>query len=70
MTTRKAWNENIETRVASTSNVLAQIKEAKMLGLTAILADRVQQQFETEVVLLMKNRQYYAVTLGICKRIC
>ncbi|KAJ3497677.1 hypothetical protein NLG97_g1716 [Lecanicillium saksenae] len=65
MTTRTAWNENIETRVATTSNVLAQIKEAKMLGLTPILSQRIQKQFEREVELVMISRKYYAMTMGI-----
>lgn len=65
MQTRKTWNENIELRVASTSNVLAQIKEAKMLGLSPILAKKIQKQFEKEVSILMVSRKYFAVTMGI-----
>ncbi|KAJ6781856.1 hypothetical protein PWT90_08917 [Aphanocladium album] len=62
---RKTWNENMEVRVAATSNFLAQMKEAKMLGLSPILAKRIQKQFEREVELAMTSRKYYATTMGI-----
>lgn len=69
MQTRKEWNGHIQSRVSATSNMLAQIKDIKMLGLTSILADRLHKQFETEVGLSMLNRKYQSETLGLCKQI-
>ncbi|OAA69111.1 ABC transporter, transmembrane domain, type 1 [Cordyceps fumosorosea ARSEF 2679] len=65
MTTRKNWNEHMQDRVAETSNILAQIKDIKMLGLNSVLADRLQKQFENEVKVSMATRQQFAAIFGI-----
>ncbi|KAJ6781210.1 hypothetical protein PWT90_10566 [Aphanocladium album] len=65
MTNRGTWNERIETRVSATSNILAQIKNLKMLGLMPLLASRLQKRYETEVDLSMETRKYTAATFGI-----
>lgn len=63
--TRRNWNEHMQDRVASTSNVLAQIKDIKMLGLNAVLSGRIQNQFENEIGVSMANRHQIAWTFGI-----
>ncbi|KAJ3498540.1 hypothetical protein NLG97_g1033 [Lecanicillium saksenae] len=65
MTTRKTWNGHMQNRIAATSNILAQVKDIKMLGLNSILTGRLQTQFEQEVEISMANRQQMAATFGI-----
>ncbi len=67
MLTCTIWNEHIEARVAATSNILAQIRDIKMLGLTPLLFGRVQRQFDDEVDIAMTYHKQTAETLGICK---
>lgn len=68
MNVRKDWNTHIETRVATTSNILAQIKDIKMLGLSPSVADRLQKQYEKEVDICLTNRKYVAETMAMCKQ--
>lgn len=65
VSTREEWNAHMERRVADTSNLLAQIKDIKMLGLNPVLSARLQDQFEKEIEISMRNREQIAATFGI-----
>lgn len=46
---QKSWNEQIERRVANTSDVLHGLRGAKMSGLTKVVARSLQTMMEKEV---------------------
>lgn len=54
--TRKDWNEHIETRVAATSNVLAQMKDVKMMGLAPAMAEHLQEMHDAEIKVSLRDR--------------
>lgn len=54
---RKAWNEQIEARIAATSNVLAQIKSIKAMGLSQIMLDNLQERRHKEIQVSMQDRR-------------
>ena len=63
--TRKRWNERIEVRVADTSSMLSQIKDLKMTGLAPIMADRLQEQMNSEVKISMGDRHARSLSWAI-----
>ncbi|KAJ4165428.1 hypothetical protein LMH87_007062 [Akanthomyces muscarius] len=63
--TRKRWNERIEVRVADTSSMLSQIKDLKMTGLAPIMADKLQQQMNSEVKISMGDRHARSLSWAI-----
>lgn len=54
--TRRAWNEKIEVRVGATSNVLAQMKDVKMMGLAPAMAKNLQKMQDEEVKASVRDR--------------
>lgn len=65
--TRKRWNNHIQNRVADTSNMLAQIKDIKMVGLAPTLAKRLQEQQIEETQLALADRRAVVSTFAFCK---
>ncbi len=65
LVTRRKWNEHISTRVETTSNILAQSKDIKMMGLAPVLALDLQEQFEAETRAAMRDRNYLTVSLTL-----
>ncbi|KAJ4153877.1 hypothetical protein LMH87_010345 [Akanthomyces muscarius] len=61
---RREWNGHIQTRVADTSNMLAQMKDIKMTGLAPTLAKRLQRQQVAETKIAMENRRAVAGTFS------
>ncbi|CEJ91891.1 hypothetical protein VHEMI07576 [[Torrubiella] hemipterigena] len=55
---QKAWNEQIERRVASTSDVLHGLRSAKMSGLTKAVASSLQAMMQKEVSSSKKWRKF------------
>ncbi|KAJ3488046.1 hypothetical protein NLG97_g6273 [Lecanicillium saksenae] len=53
---RTLWNSKIETRVAATSNILAQLKSIKAMGLTVVLSDYLQEKRKDEIQSSMHER--------------
>ncbi|KAJ6786301.1 hypothetical protein PWT90_09265 [Aphanocladium album] len=62
---RLNWNGHITRRIESTSNVLAQSKEIKMLGLGPYIAKHLQELFEEETHATMKDRNLLVVSLTL-----
>ena len=54
--TRRNWNEHIESRVAATSNILAQMKDVKMMGLAPAMAENLQKMQDAEVKASLRDR--------------
>lgn len=54
---RVSWNEHIELRVAAASNILAQVKAIKLMGLAGPLADHLQQLRNAEIAASMADRR-------------
>lgn len=63
--TRRNWNEHIANRVEKTSNVLAQIKDIKMMGLGPSLAKKLQQQFESESRAAIADSDLFTASLTL-----
>ncbi|KAJ6785358.1 hypothetical protein PWT90_03233 [Aphanocladium album] len=53
---RAAWNLEMESRVAATSNVLAQIKSIKSMGLSTMITEHLQGKRRHEVKVSLKER--------------
>lgn len=53
---RAAWNGDIEARVAMTSNILAQIKGIKSMGLSDMMTEHLQEKRRTEIETSMQER--------------
>ncbi|OAA64956.1 ABC transporter, transmembrane domain, type 1 [Cordyceps fumosorosea ARSEF 2679] len=64
-TTRKVWNQQIQDRVAHTSNALAQLKDIKMLGLGPIMAERLQEKQRAEISVSMADRATWSITMAM-----
>ena len=64
---RAAWNGKVETRVAATSNVLAQLKSIKMSGLSSVLSDFLQNLREEEIQASLKERYTRIMLHALCK---
>ncbi|KAJ2976534.1 hypothetical protein NQ176_g4897 [Zarea fungicola] len=60
----RQWNESIETRVAKTSHVLAQLPAIKSLGLGPKMEQFVQQLRVIETMVSKKYRAIQAVSMG------
>ncbi|OAA55637.1 ABC transporter, transmembrane domain, type 1 [Cordyceps fumosorosea ARSEF 2679] len=54
--TRINWNQHIESRVAATSNVLAQLKDVKMMGLAPAMARNLHEMHDAEVKASLRDR--------------
>lgn len=65
---RLNWNKQTTTRIQATSNVLAQCKDIKMLGLGSNIARHLQEQFEEENRVTLKDRNFFitSMTLAAC----
>lgn len=65
-TARAAWNQEIETRVAATSNILAQIKGIKSMGLSNTMGEYLQEKRRKEISVSMRERRtrIYLFALG------
>lgn len=64
---RLAWNEKIETRVAKTSNILAQLKSVKMMGLTPPMSSSVQNLRNAEIKTSLTERRLRVVLHALSK---
>ncbi|OAA64056.1 Vacuolar metal resistance and drug detoxification protein [Cordyceps fumosorosea ARSEF 2679] len=53
---RTIWNEKIQSRVASTSNILAQLKSIKAMGLTTAISNFLQGKRQSEIDTSMSER--------------
>lgn len=53
---RIAWNEKIQARVAKTSNLLAQLKSVKMMGLAPPMTSYVQTLRNAEIKTSLTER--------------
>lgn len=62
-----AWNDKIQSRVAFTSNFLAQLKIIKAMGLSNALSKHLQQQRTEEVKISMYERYARVGVYVICK---
>lgn len=64
--TRKRWNEQIQERVSATSNILAQLKDIKMIGLAPSMAMHLRKLHDKEVEASLSDRVIVAIGFGIC----
>ncbi len=64
---RTIWNEKVETRVAATSNILAQLKSIKAMGLTEVMSTYLQDTRVEELDTSAKERNYRVMNYGVCK---
>ncbi|XWW94212.1 hypothetical protein V2A60_002155 [Cordyceps javanica] len=62
---RKRWNEHISVRVASTSTILAQIRDIKMLGLAPSAAVHLQKMYDEEIDIAVSERKMMSLTFGV-----
>lgn len=53
---RIVWNEAIEKRVTATSNLLAQLRTVKAMGLSASLSAHIEQKREAEIEVALRER--------------
>lgn len=67
-TARAAWNAETENRVAATSNMLAQLKSVKSMGLSGSLLKHIEKKREVEVTKSLKERYslLWLYTFGDC----
>ncbi|OAA70037.1 Vacuolar metal resistance and drug detoxification protein [Akanthomyces lecanii RCEF 1005] len=62
---RTIWNEKVETRVAATSNILAQLKSIKAMGLTQVMSTYLQEKRVHELDTSMKERNFRIMNYGV-----
>lgn len=63
--TRKLWNGHTQDRVATTSNILAQVREIKMLGLAPSMTSHLQKLHNKEVEVSLTDRRILCIIFGI-----
>ncbi|KAJ3496548.1 hypothetical protein NLG97_g2578 [Lecanicillium saksenae] len=61
---RRAWNEEMESRVAATSNILAQIKGIKSMGLSNAILEFIQEKRQKEVEVSLRDRRTRIWVIG------
>lgn len=68
---RKAWNEKIQDRVTKTSNILAQLKIIKMVGLSEPVFAFVQSLRDVEIKTSMRERNLRVIVamLGMARHL-
>lgn len=66
---RTVWNAKVETRVAATSNILAQLKSIKAMGLTDAISNYLEEKRLDEIDTSMIERNSRIMNYGICKPI-
>lgn len=64
---RTVWNAKVETRVAATSNILAQLKSIKAMGLTGAISNYLEKKRLDEIDTSMIERNSRIMNYGICK---
>ncbi|KAJ3496798.1 hypothetical protein NLG97_g2398 [Lecanicillium saksenae] len=64
MRARKAWNEEMESRIAATSNILAQIKSVKAMGLSQRMLEYLQEKRQKEIAVSMSDRRARVILFG------
>lgn len=64
---QERWSAHVKDRVAATSNILAQLKEVKMLGLGATLANILQSKQLAEIKASMRVRENSAIGFCACE---
>lgn len=62
-----AWNEGVQQRVSTTSSMLAQIKQIKMMGLTDYFAAMVHKLRVSELDMSKKFRLFIVRIILICE---
>lgn len=65
---RTKWNTKIEYRVAATSNILAQLKSIKAMGLSDAMTIYLQNKRLDEIETSMQERNSRVMNYAICKR--
>ena len=65
--TRKRWTDHTQERVADTSNILAQFKDIKMVGLGPSMAKFLQERYAEETKLALADRRIVVATFSVCK---
>lgn len=66
-TAQKTWNASIQDRVGQTTQILAQAKQVKTLGLQADLTDYIQTLRFTELRKSSKLRKYHSFIVAMGK---
>lgn len=64
---RTTWNAKIESRVSITSNILAQLKSIKMMGLEKVVANYIQSCRAGEIKESRNERKSRVLVYAICK---
>ncbi|KAJ6781136.1 hypothetical protein PWT90_04855 [Aphanocladium album] len=64
MRARKAWNEEMESRIAATSNILAQIKSVKAMGLAHQMLEYLQGKRRKEIEVSLSDRRARVILFG------
>ncbi|KAM3547048.1 hypothetical protein ARSEF1564_000089 [Beauveria bassiana] len=62
---RTIWNQKVETRVAATSNILAQFKSIKAMGLTEAMSTYLQEKRVDELASSLKERNCRVMNYGV-----
>ncbi|KAM3536194.1 hypothetical protein MY4038_000660 [Beauveria bassiana] len=62
---RTIWNQKVETRVAATSNILAQLKSIKAMGLTEAMSTYLQEKRVDELASSLKERNCRVMNYGV-----
>ncbi|KAM3452690.1 hypothetical protein NHJ6243_009310 [Beauveria neobassiana] len=62
---RTIWNQKVETRVAATSNILAQLKSIKAMGLTEAMSTYLQEKRVDELATSLKERNCRVMNYGV-----
>ncbi|KAJ6779774.1 hypothetical protein PWT90_04952 [Aphanocladium album] len=62
---RTLWNAKVETRVAATSNILAQLKSVKAMGLTEVLSSHLEEKRKEEIKSSMHERNARIMVYGV-----
>lgn len=68
--TRKRWTDHTQDRIADTSNILAQFKDVKMMGLAPSMARRLQKKQVQETKLVLADRRMVISTFSVCMQPC
>jgi hypothetical protein len=67
MKARASWNEKIQSRVAKTSNVIAQLKLIKMAGLSQPMLSYIERLRAVELTTSMRERNLRVIVGGLSK---
>lgn len=66
-TAQKNWIEKIQERLRVTTTILSEMKAVKMLGLTQVMSNMVQNHRTDEIETSKSFRKLLVATLLLCK---